>query len=115
MVITMEDLRSGRVDFSGIIDEDAEPLLPTHPGEHVRDWLEQTGVTAYALAKAMKVPQTRIAEILAGRRGITVDTAVRLGRAIGTSAEMWIGLQTSYELELARRNHVGEDVERIAA
>ncbi len=63
----------------------------------------------------MKVRQTRIAEILAGRRGITVDTTVRLGRAIPTSAEMWIGLQTSYELESARRNRVGEDVERIAA
>jgi antitoxin HigA-1 len=112
MVILREEIENGLVDLS---DEGDELLPPSHPGEHIRDWLEQTGVTAYALAKAMKVPQTRIAEILAGRRGITVDTAVRLGRAIGTSAEMWIGLQTSYELELARRNRVGEDVERIAA
>ena len=112
MVILREEIENGLVDLS---DEGDELLPPIHPGEHVRDWLEQTGVTAYALAKAMRVPQTRIAEILAGRRGVTVDTAVRLGRAIGTSAEMWIGLQTGYELELARRNRVGEDVERIAA
>jgi antitoxin HigA-1 len=112
MVILREEIENGLVDLS---DEGDELLPPIHPGEHVRDWLEQTGVTAYALAKAMKVPQTRIAEILAGRRGITVDTAARLGRAIGTSAEMWIGLLTSYELELARRARVGEDVERIAA
>ena len=112
MVILREEIESGLVDLS---DGGDELLPPIHPGEHVRDWLEQTGVTAYALAKAMRVPQTRIVEILAGRRGITVDTAVRLGRAIGTSAEMWVGSQTSYELELARWNRVGEDVERIAA
>jgi antitoxin HigA-1 len=85
MVILREEIENGLVDLS---DEGDELLPPIHPGEHVRDWLEQTGVTAYALAKAMRVPQTRIAEILAGRRGITVDTAVRLGRAIGTSAEI---------------------------
>jgi antitoxin HigA-1 len=88
MVITVEELRAGLVDSPDVVEPDAEPLPPIHHGEHVRDWLDQTGVTAYALAKAMRVPQTRIAEILAGRRGITADTTVRLGRAIGTSAEM---------------------------
>jgi addiction module HigA family antidote len=112
MVILREEIENGLVD---VADDGDELLPPPHPGEHIRDWLEQTGVTAYARAKAMEVPQTRIAEIPAGRLGIAVDMAVRLGRAIGTSAEMWIGLQTGYELELARRNRVGEDVERIAS
>ena len=115
MVVTMEDLRAGRDDFADLVEPGAEDLPPIHPGEHVRDWLEQVGVTAYALAKAMRVPQTRLAEIVAGRRGITADTALRLGKALRTSAEMWLGLQSSYDLALARRAHVGEDVEPIAA
>ena len=59
-----------------------------HPGEHVGDWLDETGTTAYALAKAMGVPGNRLLAILVGRRAITADTAIRPGTAIGTSAEM---------------------------
>ena len=103
MVVTMEDLRAGRVDFADLVEPGAEDLPPIHPGEHVRDWLEQVGVTAYALAKAMRVPQTRLAEIVAGRRGITADTALRLARWFGTSAELWMNLQQTYELDLARQ------------
>lgn len=86
-----------------------------HPGEHVRDWLDETGTTAYALAKAMGVPGNRLLTILAGRRAITADTAIRLGAATGTSAEMWVGLQSTYDLEVARSRGVGAEVRRIAA
>lgn len=99
--------------LNDLISENETTLLPDHPGEHIQEWLEQTGITAYALAKAMRVQQTRLTEILAGKRGISTDTAIRLGKAIGTSAEFWLGLQTSYELKMARRAHVGEDVELI--
>ena len=112
MSISMEDLVAGRVDLSG---EGGERIAPSHPGEHIRDWLEETGVSAYALARAMKVPTNRLTAILAGRRGITADTAIRLGKATGTSAEMWLGLQAAHDLEVARRAQVGSDVDPIAA
>jgi addiction module HigA family antidote len=77
--------------------------LPTiHPGEVLReDFLEPLGMTAYQLAKAISVEQTRISEILHGKRGITADTALRLSRFFGTSAQMWMKLQSRYELEEA--------------
>jgi addiction module HigA family antidote len=112
MSISMEDLVAGRVDLS---DQGEERLELSHPGEHIRDWLEETGVSAYALAQAMKVPANRLTAILAGRRTITADTAIRLGKATGTSAEMWLGLQASHDLETARRARVGSDVNPIAA
>lgn len=112
MSIAREDIEAGRVELAG---EGDELLPPAHPGEHLRDWLDQNGVTAYALAKAMKVPLNRLTALLAGGRAVTADTAVRLGKATGASAEMWLGLQTSHDLEVARRSGVGADVERIAA
>ena len=68
----------------------------------MRDWLDETGTTAYALSKAMGVPGNRLLAILAGRRAITADTAIRLGAATGTSAETWVDLQSAYDLEVAR-------------
>ena len=73
----------------------AEALV--HPGEHVRDGLGETGTTAHALAKAMGVPDDQLLAILAGRGAITADTALRLGAATGTSAEMWLELQGAYD------------------
>jgi addiction module HigA family antidote len=115
MPITMEDLRAGRVDLAEVVDQDGAAGGPVHPGEHVRDWLDETGTTAYALAKAMGVPGNRLLAILAGKRAITADTALRLGAATGTSAEMWLGLQGGFDLEVARRRGVGRDVHRVAA
>ena len=112
MSISMEDLVAGRVDLG---EEGRERLLLSHPGEHIRDWLEETGVSAYALARAMKVPANRLTAILAGSRAITADTAIRLGKATGTTAEMWLGLQASHDLEVARQARVGSDVEPLAA
>lgn len=115
MAVTMEDLKAGRVDLAEAIDPTGVAEGPVHPGEHVRDWLDETGTTAYALAKAMGVPGNRLLAILAGRRAITADTALRLGAATGTSAEMWLGLQSAYDLELGRGKGVAADVRRIAA
>lgn len=82
----------------------AERRIPlTHPGVHIReDFLEPLGMTPYRLAKLLRVPETRIHEILAGRRAITADTALRLGRLFNMSAEYWIGLQSHYDLEVAK-------------
>jgi len=88
--------------------------LPSiHPGEILREeFLEPLGMTAYQLAKGIGVEQTRISEILHGKRGITADTALRLARFFGTSAQMWMNLQTRYELEEAEEA-LGETLTRI--
>lgn len=103
MSISRDDLEVGRVDLGDVIDEDAGPIGPIHPGEILRDTLDEAGVSAYALAKAIGVPLTRVTAILAGRRAITADTALRLGRYFGTGAEMWLGLQMQHDLEIARQ------------
>ena len=102
MTVTMDDLRSGQVDFGDLVGPETTALGPVHPGEILRDVLEETGMSAYALAKALRVPVNRVTAILAGKRAITADTALRLARCLGTSPELWLNLQTSYDLELTR-------------
>ena len=70
------------------------------------------GITAYRLARDTGLPQTRISEILRGRRRITADTALRLSRFFGTSAKFWLGLQNDFDLEEGRRNK-DEELKRI--
>jgi addiction module HigA family antidote len=78
-------------------------FAPVHPGEVLReDFLKPMGMSQYALAKALGVSQVRISEIVNGKRSISSETALRLSRYFGTTAEFWIGMQTTYELELAR-------------
>ena len=73
-----------------------------HPGEILREeFLIPLGMSATALAIALRVPPVRITEIVREKRGITVDTALRLSRYFGTSASFWLGLQMDYELALA--------------
>ena len=74
-------------------------LPPIHPGEILReDYVKPLGLTAHRLAMALRVPATRIAEIIHERRGITADTAIRLGRYFKTSTRFWLILQTAYDL-----------------
>lgn len=76
---------------------------PTHPGEVLlEDFLKPLEMSQYALAKALGIPQIRLSEIVHGKRSVTPDTALRLSRYFGTSAEFWLGMQSTYELELAR-------------
>jgi addiction module HigA family antidote len=85
---------------------------PTHPGEVLReDFLRAMGLTQYALAKALGVSQIRISEILNGKRAISPDTALRLSRYFGNSAEFWLGMQASYDLEIAR-DRLGNEIDR---
>lgn len=81
-----------------------QPLpLPT-PGEILAlEFLQPMGLTQYRLAQAIHVPQTRIAAIIRDRRRITADTALRLARFFGTSAEFWMNLQAQYDADVARR------------
>lgn len=74
-----------------------------HPGEILmEEWLEPMAISQYALAKAIDVPPRRINEIVKGLRGLTADTAVRLGAFFGTDAQSWINLQAQYDVEQAR-------------
>jgi len=77
---------------------------PIHPGEILmEDFINGFGITQNKLAVAIGVPPRRINEIVHGKRGITADTAIRLARYFGTSEELWMNLQSSYELRLERR------------
>ena len=76
---------------------------PIHPGETLREDLGALGMSASELARRIEVPVNRITEILNGRRAITGDTALRLGRFFGTSGEFWLNLQKHYELRLAEQ------------
>jgi addiction module HigA family antidote len=78
-------------------------IAPVHPGEIIREeFLIPLDKTSYWLAKGMSVSQTRVQDILNGRRGITADTARRLSRFLGCDPQFWMNLQTHYELELTR-------------
>ncbi|MFP4129890.1 MAG: HigA family addiction module antitoxin [Halorhodospira sp.] len=75
---------------------------PIHPGEVLLEqFLEPMGLTQHGLAEAIGVPPRRIHELVLGRRGISADTALRLGRYLGTAPELWLQLQGQYELDRA--------------
>jgi antitoxin HigA-1 len=85
---------------------------PIHPGEFLQDELEELGISAAELARRIHVPANRVSQILAGRRNISADTALRLGRWFGTGPDIWLNLQKAYELDLARQ-HMGDAIEAI--
>jgi addiction module HigA family antidote len=91
------------IDFSDIADG-ADLMSPITPGEILReDFMEPLGLSANALAKALRVPPNRITAILNGTRSITADTALRLARYFSTTPQSWLNLQQNYELEIAKR------------
>lgn len=80
-----------------------EKLSNVHPGEVLNlEFLEPLEISAYRLSKDLKIPQTRISEIIKGRRRITADTALRLSKYFGNSAKFWLGLQDDYDIEEER-------------
>ena len=77
-----------------------EKLKNIHPGEILlQEFLEPLEITAYRLSKDLKIPQTRISEIIKGNRRITADTALRLSKYFGNSAKFWLGIQDDYDIE----------------
>ncbi len=85
---------------------------PIHPGEHLREELQELDLSAAELARQIAVPVNRITGILNGQRGITADTALRLGHWFGVSPQFWMNLQQLYELRLAERES-GSDIEKL--
>ena len=99
-LIPREDL--DHTDLSGV--DSGEVIPPVTPGEVLRlEFMEPASLSAHSLAKATGVPTNRITAILHGTRGITADTALRLARHFGTSAEFWMNLQMAHDLEVARK------------
>ena len=89
-----------------------EKLANVHPGEILNfEFLEPLEITAYRLSKDLKIPQTRISEIIKGKRRITADTALRLSKYFGNSAKFWLGIQDDYDIEEeqdAKENELNE-------
>ena len=75
---------------------------PIHPGEHLAEFIDELGITQHRLAKTIGVPPIRIHDIVHCRKSITADTALRIGRALGTTPDYWLNLQQTYDLEVAR-------------
>ncbi len=85
---------------------------PIHPGEILGDELREIGIAGTALARQLNVPENRITQIVAGKRSITADTALRLGKWFGTTPVFWLNLQKSYELRLAEIE-LGKEIDSI--
>jgi addiction module HigA family antidote len=86
-------------------------MVPVHPGRILRRELHARELSANALARALRVPSGRIVDILNGKRAISAETALRLGRYFGNDAQFWVNLQAQYELAVATRD-VGARVKR---
>jgi len=100
MTIKRSDLGSAR--FGNIVS--GRRLAPVHPGEVlIADFIEPLGLTRYRVAKAIGVPQRRIDEICSGKRAVTADTALRLGRFFSVEPQLWMNLQAQYDLEIAEK------------
>ena len=101
MTIEREDVDRQRIDFSEVV---SGRLAPVHPGMVLRDeFLTPLALSVGRLARALKVSRPRLNDGVLGRRGVTADTAVRLGRYFGTTPEFWLNLQIRYDLDVAER------------
>lgn len=86
---------------------------PITPGEILlTEFLEPLGISQYRLAQATGLPQTRISEIVRGKRSITIETALRLSKALGTDERFWINIQSDYDLEVERDLH-GAEIDKV--
>lgn len=86
-----------------------EKLPNIHPGEILKEeFLSPMNISAYRLAKEINVPETRISEIIRGKRSITADTAIRFAKFFGTNPEFWLNLQNLYDLEEEENLHASE-------
>jgi antitoxin HigA-1 len=85
-------------------------VLAIHPGEVLNDEMHERGISINGLARALRVPPNRVSAIVNGKRSITADTAHRLGRFFGTSAQMWMNLQMEYDLRSVDASRIAREV-----
>lgn len=96
------------------MSESIHDLFTVHPGEYLKDELEELNISQNRLALEIRVPAARISEIIKGKRGITADTACRLARYFGTSVDLWLNLQTAYDKRVAMQKLKAEgELEKI--
>ena len=88
-------------------------MRPVHPGEILGEELEELSMSAQALATALDIPTARVTKILEGERGMTADTALRLARYLGTTPQLWLNLQKTFELRVAEIERGREIAERV--
>ncbi|WP_422006165.1 HigA family addiction module antitoxin [Pyruvatibacter mobilis] len=87
---------------------------PMHPGEMLKEgFLDELGLSATSLARHIGVPANRLTSIIAGKRGITGETAILLGKALGTTPEFWLNLQKTYELDVAATSDAAKKARSI--
>jgi len=92
----------------------SKAIFAIHPGELLQtEFMEPLGITAYRLAKELHVPPPRINDVVRGKRSITADTAIRLGKFFGTSAQMWLNLQNDFDLRLASGRAAHKEVKPL--
>lgn len=108
--MTIKRSELGAVKYGSLLT--GRRLAGVHPGEVLmKDFIEPLGLTRYRVAKEIRVPQRRIDEICSGKRAMTADTALRLGRLFGVEPQLWMNLQAQYDLEVAERD-VGSQVHK---
>ena len=88
-------------------------MRPVHPGEVLREELDELGLSANALSKALGVPVNRVTMILNGQRGVSADTALRLARYFGTTPQLWLNLQKTWELRRTELEAGGEIADQV--
>ena len=88
-------------------------MRPVHPGEILAEEMEELGLSANALAGALGVPTNRITAVLKGQRGVTADTALRLSRYFGTTPQLWLNLQKTFELRMVEVQSGKDITERV--
>lgn len=88
-------------------------VFAIHPGYHISEELRERGVSQAELARALRVPASRVSEVIRGRRSVNADFALRLGRWMGTGPDIWLNLQKTYDMRIAEREH-GEEIARVA-
>ena len=112
MSIARKELK--QESFKGVTT--GRKLAAVHPGSVLLfDFIEPMGITRYRVAKAIGVQQRRIDEICSGERGITADTAVRLGLALGIDPQFWLNLQAQYDIEVIQRDQGAQLAEEVHA
>ena len=87
----------------------------THPGEVLREFMDENGLTINGLARSLKVPVMRISDIANQRRTVTTDTAIRLARYFGTSPQFWLNLQANYDLSVADVKAIEREIQPLSA
>ena len=104
--------RDAAVDYADVVDPEAKPVGPIHPGVILQEeFLEPLGLSAYALARAISVPRNRVTGIVRGERAVSADTALQLARFFGMTPDFWLGLQMDYDLETTRVS-IGDRLEQ---